>query len=528
MPTNAASPRVVIDLPKRIAVGVATDFSVTFYPGNQAGTMVVGEGFLPEGDYKAQYYEVQDGTWKDFPQGSNQFGPSSGFPLQEATSYFRVTFNSDFLGTFTVKMKRVSDDEYLAQDSVSVVAATGETIDELNQRIANANGGTVSLETDVEGTVLIGNNVVLDGRGHTLHGNIVLTATGDSLAYDVVVQSLVMREDGKATSAKGYGIYGQNQTADQTVKPVRLTVRDCNIQSYAKKGVYLTNAKRFNMSACTIGNVATEPMNSPNTYGDYAIDLNLCGVRDASVSIVGNTFTGSCGAIGAVKVTQRGGVGLTDDVNTDIKNPVSASITSCSISGNDFSAMNLSRSEGVANVVLGSSPNSDGTARTYNNSYPSLIGSMGETYVNVRGTSAADMTFTMEDGSSLETYGVLTSAGTYDMVLDASAGVTLTGTLRDGASFAEALDWEIRDGGACGIGFLGYRRLCINRDTLSYPAGGIAIPVPFAPQGVIVNVKGGAEAWFDSSSSRIVLYRQGAEIAGGTALENITIVMIGY
>ena len=47
MATYSSSPRVVIDIPKRIAVGVTTDFSVAFKAGDMGGTMVVGEGAFP-------------------------------------------------------------------------------------------------------------------------------------------------------------------------------------------------------------------------------------------------------------------------------------------------------------------------------------------------------------------------------------------------------------------------------------------------------------------------------------------------
>ena len=527
MPTNDQAPKVVIDVPRRIAVGVTTDFNVTFLAGNMAGATVIGEGDFPAGSYTAWYYEVSDGTWKEFE--GDQFGPASGFPLMDATSYFRIRFNEPMLGTFTVRMmemEALGADICLAQDSVTVQAVVGETTDELNARIAA--GGTVRLDTDVTGSLSVANDVVIDGQGHTLHGNIVLDATSGTIPYNVTVQNLVMRDDSLSTSNKGFGIFGQNQTADTPVRPVNLVVRGCSISGYEKKGIYLTNPLSAVIIDNTIGDVATEPMNTPNTFGDYAVDLNVCGVQGVRVKIVGNTFTGSCGAIGAVKVTQRGGIGLTDDVNTDIKNPVSAVIDSCVVAGNDFTQMNAKRSEGVANVVLGSSPNSDGTARTYNNSYPAEIGSTGTTYLNIRGTSSADMTFTMSNGSTVQTSSSRTSGGVYAMSIAASSGVELTGALRDGAVMDLALAWTMPEGGPAGFGMVGLTRYLLEMPIVSYVTGGLRIPVPFKPFAIVANAEGGVDAWYDEDTGAVVLCRSGAEIASGTTVANLRLLLIGW
>lgn len=530
MTSYGSTPQVIIDVPRRIAVGVTTDFSVTFKAGSRAGAMVTGVASFPQGTYTAWYWETAQSKWIEFnstQDTDSEFGPSGGFPLQDATSYFRVRFDEVMQGTFTVKMKEVSTGSYLAQDSVTVNAVVGETMDELNARIAGANGSVIKLETDMAGTMSIGADVTIDGGGHTLHGNIVLSATGDTIPYAVTIQNLIMREDSGSTSFKGYGIFGQNQTADQPVKPVDLVVRDCSINGYSKKGVYLTNVRNFNMSSCIIGNVATEPMDDPNTFGDYAVDLNLCGVKDGIVKIVGNTFTGSCGAKGAVKVTQRGGVGLTDDVNTDILNKTSAYLRGVTVAGNDFSAMNAAKEEGVADIVLGSSPNSDGTARTYNNSYPAEIGAAGETFLNVRGSDAGDMTFTMQNGSTVSLSSVR-DGKTYAMSIDMSNGVEFTGTLRAGATFGSEYRWDMVEGGPCGIGMLGFRRLVMKDSGMKYVTGGFSIPVSnFIPMAVVVNMTGGGDAYYDPDTEKILLYRNGAELAMDTVIDSITVLVFG-
>lgn len=525
MPTRSASdPQVVIDVPRRIAVGITTDFSVAFKPGSLAGTTVTARSEFPTGDYTAWWYDGS--SWNEYT-GDGSYGPEAGFPLQDATSYFRVRFNTPMSGTFKVAMVDMASGDTLAQDSVTVYAVVGETADEMNVRIAA--GGTITFETDMAGTLQIGNDVVIDGNGHTLHGNIVLAGTGDTVPYSVTVQNLIMRdEDGDATRSKGYAIIGQNQTADDPVKPVELVVRECCISRYERKGVYLTNARAFTMTGCTVGDVATDAMDTPNTYGDYAVDLNLCGVQGSRVRIVGNTFTGSCGAIGAIKVTQRGGVGLTDDVNDDILNLVSASIASCVIGGNDFSDMNASLSEGVANVVIGDNTNADGTCRTYCEAFPCTVSSLGTTYLNVRGTSDADMTFTMGDGAAITLSSFPTDAGTWSMVLSADGAVELTGTLREGASFDPEVEWEAPDRGPCGVGMSGFRRLILRSSAVTYRTGGISLPYRFRPVAVVANAVGGVDGYWDDERGTVVLCRGGAEVEDCTSLSNLVLLMFGH
>lgn len=532
---NSNNPLVILNVPSEFAVGVNTDFSIAFVAGDMAGTMVVGVGVFPKGDYVAQYYEVADGTWKTFDakqDQDSQFGPAGGFPLQDATSYFRIKFNQPMSGTFVVKMKDVSTGNIITQSECVVNAVAGETTDELNARIAA--GGKVELRTDVTGTLSIANDVELVGNGHTLHGNIVFDSSSSTLPYNVTISGLTMREDALATSAKGYGLIGQNQTADKPVRPVNLVLIDCQISGYSKKGVYLTNAKTFSMTECIIGDVATEPMNTPNTFGDYAVDLNLCGVTGADVRIASNIFTGTCGAIGAVKVTQRGGIvdgtPLTDDVNTDIKNPTNASIQNLYVAGNDFSAMNATAKAGVANVVIGSSPNSDGTARTYNTSYPASViaDSDGESLVMIRGAKDKDLTFTVPAGGEIQSKGLPDGTGKYSLAIKATPGTVTSGTPGAGVSVSVPIAWVLPDKGPVGAGFNGLRRLIMRADSVDYTAGGIDVPIGFQLEDIIeVSAKGGVTAWFDRANRKIVIYTANGKEATGT-LNDVTLVLIGH
>lgn len=95
-PANAVNPNpptVTIDCPDEFKAGVATEFSVTFTPGDQEGVMVQGTGGMTEGADLVTKLEYKEGSkWIDMT-GKDIFGASTGFPLQNATSTFRVTAN---------------------------------------------------------------------------------------------------------------------------------------------------------------------------------------------------------------------------------------------------------------------------------------------------------------------------------------------------------------------------------------------------------------------------------------------------
>lgn len=521
---------VNIDMPTQLYVGHECEFSVSIANvGSQAGTMVVGKGVFPsEGDYQVWYKEGD--SWVEFTEKQDPdqyFGPASGFPLTEATSEFKVLFKEPITAEFTVQMLDAeTKTNVIAEGTATVTVVEPETIESLNTRISS--GGTVELTTDVWGTVNIANDVILDGKGFTLHGNIVLDAKSDSTEYEVSVKSLDMEHDDSITASSGYGIIGQNQTADSPVKPVSLSLSGCTISQYEKKGIYLTNAKKLLMTGCTIGDVATEEMNDPNTYGDYAIDLNLCAVTDAVVQITDNLFTGSCGAIGAVKVTQRGGivdgVPLTDDVNTDIKNPASATIAQCIIRNNVFEDLEGSD---VADVVLGSSPNSDGTARTYNTGYKAQVIADGETVLKIRGSSEGDMVFTIPDAGQVFSSGSVSATGKDNpLSIGTSLGVKMEGPVRDGATVDIPIDWTYVEGGPQGGAFLGFKRFVLHADSIDYPTGGIEIPARFRLKGIVcASAKGGVVPYLDTATRRVILYQNGAEASG--TLEDVTLIVIG-
>ena len=84
-------------------VNEATEFTVTSVANDDAGKMVKGSFDFsdPDAITKLEYYETAEGMqgWYEL---TGDFGPASGFPITDATSRFRVTFNKT--GTFSVSI----------------------------------------------------------------------------------------------------------------------------------------------------------------------------------------------------------------------------------------------------------------------------------------------------------------------------------------------------------------------------------------------------------------------------------------
>ena len=112
---------------KTFVVGVTTEFSFTTTANDDLGKMVIGTSNFSDADAieKLEYYEVKDGNWYEF---NGDFGASTGFPMSDATSKFRITFKEAGDYTFTASMKEVATGDELCSVNVSfTVSAEDET-----------------------------------------------------------------------------------------------------------------------------------------------------------------------------------------------------------------------------------------------------------------------------------------------------------------------------------------------------------------------------------------------------------------
>lgn len=105
-PSDPSGPTVTIDMPDSFAVGEEIEFSVSTTRGDYIGGFVQGTGIF-EGISGVDYiiwYKVNDGQW--YPWEDGNFGPSSGFPLSDATSEFKIQFIN--AGTYDLTVQIVT------------------------------------------------------------------------------------------------------------------------------------------------------------------------------------------------------------------------------------------------------------------------------------------------------------------------------------------------------------------------------------------------------------------------------------
>ena len=116
-----SGPTVTIDMPDSFAVGEEIEFSVSTTKGDYTGGFVQGTGIF-EGisgvDYIIWYKEVNDGQWYLWEDGN--FGPSSGFPLSDATSDFKIQFINAGTYDLTVQIVTVEGGDVVCETTAVV------------------------------------------------------------------------------------------------------------------------------------------------------------------------------------------------------------------------------------------------------------------------------------------------------------------------------------------------------------------------------------------------------------------------
>ncbi len=130
---------------KEFVVGELTEFTFKTVPNDDAGVMVVGSSDFSDADAleKLEYYEVSNGQWYTL---SGEFGPSTGFPMSEATSTFRATFKKAGNYTFTASMKYADGNkkgEVLCSTNVDF-----RVKDKFDVTINKNDGGTVTFDNE--------------------------------------------------------------------------------------------------------------------------------------------------------------------------------------------------------------------------------------------------------------------------------------------------------------------------------------------------------------------------------------------
>ncbi len=117
---SAAPGTVTTDIgEKEFTVGTPTEFTITTTANDDLGTMVIGTTVFndPSAIEKLEFYEVQNGNWFEMV---GDFGPSTEFPLSDATSKFRVTFKKAGIYSADILIKSFEDDSVICSATATV------------------------------------------------------------------------------------------------------------------------------------------------------------------------------------------------------------------------------------------------------------------------------------------------------------------------------------------------------------------------------------------------------------------------
>lgn len=387
------------------------------------------------------------------------------------------------------------------------------------------NGGRVTLTEDVSEavTVPIGKKVTIDLGGHTWtapQGESPIVIDGAS----ITVSNGRIVSDGKYAIRVG--------SKGSTLRSSLVLTRDVSIEVNNHAGIFISKGAEIQTSAditvhgefgCVQGN-GSEPH-----WGNSCIvfDGNLVSDGTAiywpqvgDLVIQGGTIKGTTGVeIRAGSLQVRGGTIIGTAVPTTVTpngngttslgcgvavaqhttaQPTEATISRGDIQG--FTAVyegnpeGNSDTSGVSLVITGGTftPISGGTVAVFSESLTGKIRG-GEFH----GTIPADMI-----------------APGYEM------------TVAPDGSTAVAKDvWTGPDASPVGVGLIGFSRYILRNPSLKYTKGGFKVD-GFNPTAILgVSVEGGATAYLDRATGRIILYRNGAEAEG--ELKDVTIVLIG-
>ena len=123
--TDVVEPTVTVDMPETFVIGQPTAFAITTTGGDKAGTLVLGKSTFSgtAAIEKIEYYEVNDGQWYEL---TGDFGPPGGFPLGDATSYFRVTFKEAGTFSLTVQIVDAADGTTVLADEIATISSEAE------------------------------------------------------------------------------------------------------------------------------------------------------------------------------------------------------------------------------------------------------------------------------------------------------------------------------------------------------------------------------------------------------------------
>lgn len=323
-------------------------------------------------------------------------------------------------------------------------------------------------------------DATINGHDFTIYGILGADNVLDDDEKDLGIPNIVISDlvfDGtkkNSTDLNAYGFNSQNQgnKAEEPVRAFNLTLTGCTFQNFSDKGLYITNVQNIVIDHCVFKDVAIGKNGNQTEEierKDHAIDLCIGGVQDVNITITNNTFVDYVGKNAAIQIQCRNPStdGSIDDHPGDWGQfPVTTTITSVYIAGNDFSGQDSAD----ADIRLGSYPSTDKGDRTSSKAFPATIKADGSTKV-VTGTILGDGTshpendfrVDLDDGSVFEADGKLVETYDPDTEKSQKTGLLsynlLSGSATVDGTIPEYMTLEVSEGATATVGEFGLNNL---------------------------------------------------------------------
>lgn len=182
----------------------------------------------------------------------------------------------------------------------------------------------------------------------------VTVAAYNAAANDLSGKDVYLSVEGQTYTNQSLGLTNTQNT--ENPPKLHLTLKNCSFEGATAGGkhVYAPNVQELIVDGCSFKN---------NSVSDYGIDVNLCSIQDAEITIKNSTFD-STGQKSAIKVTQRKGA---TDHPTDITVTTPATISQFTVEGCTFNG-------NVCDVRIGTEPKGeDVEANTSTGAFPVTV-----------------------------------------------------------------------------------------------------------------------------------------------------------
>lgn len=220
-------PTITMNTNGKFYIGESQEFSITTsVPEGYQNVMVVGDGGIndPSSINKLEYFEVRNNTWIELPVNSG-FGASTGFPLKNDTSKFRVTFGKAGNYEVAYAVKDVETKEIIASNVLKIVVedktirnVTNE--EELKNALKDKNVKTINILNDITTTqkINVTRDVTINGNSHKITMNIADKMTwGSHYVLQAYKSSVIINDITLTGGNAGLLVNKSNVTLNGTI-----------------------------------------------------------------------------------------------------------------------------------------------------------------------------------------------------------------------------------------------------------------------------------------------------------------------